>query len=413
MANLVEMPKLGFDMAEGTLVRWVAAENDRVEKGQVLAEIETDKATVEVESPFSGLVFKHLVEENSVVPVGTAIAVIAEPGESVDLDEFLSGAQVAEPKTAQTPSSEETVDTEEDETPVVPETDETPEPDFKKASPIAKIIAKEKGVDLAAIQGSGPGGRIVRRDVESASADKPVSAPPITKTVVQSGKDETLKISRLRSAIGKRMLESRQGIPHFYITRSYDVGRLMQVRSDLNDDLAEDERLSVNDLIIRAVALTLRDFPNLNASLQGDQLTRHGNINIGSAVAVEDGLLTIVVKNADQKSLMEIAAEMKTMLQRVRDGKPRSEDLEGSTFTISNLGMYSVDDFVAIINPPEAAILAVSSAMQVPVAAEGLVSMGWRMKATISADHRITDGAEAAQFMARLADFLEKPWRLV
>ena len=412
MANLVEMPKLGFDMAEGTLVRWAAAENDRVEKGQVLAEIETDKATVEVESPFSGLVFKHLVEENTIVPVGTAIAVIAEPDESVDLDEFLSGAQVAEPKTAQTPS-EEAVDTEEDGTPGVPKTDETQEPDFIKASPIAKIIAKEKGVNLAAIQGSGPGGRFVRRDVDTALKENPAPSLPARQIAVQPGKDETLTISRLRSTIGKRMLESRQGIPHFYITRSYDVGRLMQVRSDLNDDLAEDERLSVNDLIIRAAALTLRDFPNLNASLQGNQLTRHGNINIGSAVAVEDGLLTIVVKNADQKSLMEIGAEMKTMLQRVRDGKPRSEDLEGSTFTISNLGMYSVDDFVAIINPPEAAILAVSSAMQVPVAAEGHVSVGWRMKATISADHRITDGAEAAQFMARLADFLEKPWRLV
>lgn len=413
MANLVEMPKLGFDMAEGTLVRWVAAENDKVEKGQVLAEIETDKATVEVESPFSGLVFKHLVEEKAIVPIGTAIAVIADEGENVNLDEVLSGASVAEPKSAQ-PQAEEKAETEDkEEAPSEKEPDETEEPGLIKVSPIAKIIANEKGVDLAAIKGSGPGGRIVRRDVETASAEKPASAPPAAKTVFLPGTDETLTISRLRSAIGKRMLESRQGIPHFYITRSYDVGRLMQVRSDINNDLPEEERLSVNDFIIRAAALTLRDFPNLNASLQGNQLTRYGNIHIGSAVAVEDGLLTIVVKNTDQKSLMEIAAEMKMMLQRVRDGKPRSEDLEGSTFTISNLGMYSVDDFVAIINPPEAAILAVSSAMQVPVAAEGQVSVGWRMKATISADHRITDGAEAAQFMARLADFLEKPWRMV
>ncbi len=412
MAHMVEMPKLGFDMAEGTLIRWLKAEKDAIEKGEVLAEIETDKATVEVESPFSGLVFKHLVDENSIVPVGTPIAVIAQEGESVNLDEMESPVPPTETKSAEQPAVETVA---EEPTGIEKEEEETgdAEADLIKASPIAKIIASEKGIDLASVKGSGPGGRIVRRDVETAQKEKPASVQPAKRAAVQPGKDETATISRLRSAIGKRMLESRQTIPHFYITRSFDVARLMQIRSEMNNDLPEEERLSVNDFVILAVALALREFPNLNASLEGDQLTRYGNIHVGSAVAVEDGLLTIVVKNADQKTLTEIAAEMKAMQQRVRDGKPRSEDLEGSTFTISNLGMFSVDDFVAIINPPEAAILAVSSAMQVPVAAQGQVGIGWRMKATVSADHRITDGAEAAQFMSRLATFMDQPWRLV
>ena len=414
MAHLVEMPKLGFDMAEGTLVRWVKGVNDAVEKGEVLAEIETDKATVEVESPYSGLVHAHLVEENSIVPIGTPIAVIAQEGEDVDLEALKSAAPPAEVKEAQAGEIEETPEETQEKVTVTEEPEKSEEDtEFIKASPIAKIIANEKGLDLSSIKGSGPGGRIVRRDVEAALQQKPVSAKPAKTSVVQAGKDETITISRLRAAIGKRMLESRQNIPHFYITRSYDVGRLMEMRKEMNDELAEEERLSVNDFVIRATALTLREFPNLNASLDGNQLTRHGGIHIGSAVAVEDGLLTIVAKHADQKSLLEIGNEMKAMLQRVRNGKPRSEDLEGSTFTISNLGMYSVDDFVAIINPPEAAILAVGSALQVPVALEGQVGIAWRMNATISADHRITDGAEAAQFMVRLAVFLEQPWRLI
>lgn len=424
MANLIEMPKLGFDMAEGTLIRWVKSENEKVEKGEVLAEIETDKATVEVESTFSGLVHKHLVQENAVVPVGTPIAVIAQEGEEVNLDEMDLQTPPFEAKSVTEPVSDASADGEEalDEKADAEEQsgqDDDLEDALIKASPIAKIIASEKGIDLSTIKGTGPGGRIVRRDVESAAA--PEQAPekqPAQKKMVESqkiepGKDETITISRLRAAIGKRMLDSRQNIPHFYVTRSYDVEQLMQMRQEMNDDLPEEDRLSVNDFVLRAVALALRDFPNLNASLTGNQLTHYGNIHLGVAVAVENGLLTVVVRNADQKNLPQIAAEMKGMLKRVNDGKPKPEDLEGSTFTISNLGMFKVDDFVAIINPPEAAILAVSSALQVPVNIQDQLGVGWRMKATISADHRITDGAEAARFMARLAVFLENPWRLI
>lgn len=410
MANIVEMPKLGFDMAEGTLVKWVKAENEKVSKGEVLAEIETDKATVEVESTYSGVVYKQLVAENSTLPVGTPIAVIAEEGEVVDLDKLLSQASEkqleaeTEEKSANAPALEKETDI----TASVVEK----EGEIFKASPLAKRMADEKALDLNRIDGTGPGGRIVKRDVEKVlESGKPAKTTSETKVI--SGEDKTIEISRLRAAIGKRMLESRQSIPDFYVTYNYNAGSLMQMRKGMNLELPKEDKFSINDFIIRAVALALRDFPNLNASLSGRELTRYSNINIGSAVAVENGLLTVVVRNADQKSLVQISQEMQEMVARVKEGKVRSEDVEGSTFTISNLGMFGVEDFVAIINPPEAAILAIGGALQAPVIQNGQVIIGWQMKATISADHRITDGAEAARFMQHLATFLEQPWRLV
>jgi len=412
MANIVEMPKLGFDMAEGTLVKWVKAEKEKVEKGEVLAEIETDKATVEVESTFSGIVYKHLVEENSVLPVGTPIAVIAEKDEEVNLEELVSQPAVkkAEATSEAAGEKEDAKPTPETTMPLVTEGVE-----FIKASPLAKRMAIEKGLDLSAIKGTGPNNRIVKRDVEKAvTVDgklKPIVSVP--KTAGFRGKGETIKISRLRSAIGKRMLESRQSIPDFYVTYSCNVGSLMQMRKGMNLEFPEDQKLSVNDFIIRAAALALLEFPNLNASLIDNQLTRHGDINVGSAVAVENGLLTVVVRNAEHKSLSQISQEMNEMVSRVKGGKVRNEDVEGSTFTISNLGMFGVEDFVAIINPPEAAILAVGGALEVPIIQNGQIIIGWRMKATLSADHRITDGAEAAHFMQHLATYLEQPWRLV
>ena len=420
MAEIVEMPKLGFDMAEGTLVKWVKSEKDTVEKGDVLAEIETDKATVEVESSFSGIVYKHLAEVGQVLPVGTPIAVVAAEGEEVNLEQ-LTGKSV--PKVAaQKPreSGEESGQKPVDQEIPAPEASESQpaaqsdEMEFIKASPLAKRMAAEKDLDLAVIKGTGPGGRIVKRDVQTA-LEKGSSARTEKQEMpaIVSAEDQTFEMSKLRTAIGKRMLESRQTIPDFYVTYSFDAGSLMQMREQMNRELPEDERLSVNDYIIRAAALALREFPNLNASLNGNDLTRHGDVNIGSAVAVKNGLLTVVVRNADQKPLKVISTEMKEMVARVKDGKVRNEDIEGSTFTISNLGMFGVEDFVAIINPPEAAILAVGGALQVPVIQNGQVVIGWQMKATLSADHRITDGAEAAQFMQRLAVFLEQPWRLI
>jgi len=221
--------------------------------------------------------------------------------------------------------------------------------------------------------------------------------------------DERIALNKLRSAIGRRMVESKQNLPHFYITATYDVGELIALRKQINVHLGDDQKISVNDFVVKAVALTLRQFPNINASITENEIVRHGHVNVGIAVAVENGLLTVVVRDADQKPLRLIASETKELVSRARSGKVRPDDIEGSTFSISNLGMYEVDNFIAIINPPEAGILAVGAAKEVPVVVDGEVRAGTRMQATISADHRVTDGAEAARFMQALKLYLEKP----
>lgn len=431
MAETVTMPKLGFDMAEGTLVRWVKAEGEAVQKGEVLAEIETDKATVEVESAFGGLVYRHLVRQGEVVPVGTPIAVIAAPGEEVkDVPEAAAPVKTPVPQgAAETPAPAAA------EAPAPAEAEKGAEEDILRASPLARRMASEHGLNLAKIQGSGPGGRIVRRDVEKAiemaqAAPAPARpAAPAAEPVAEKAKavalplpvwrseevpqDEVVAIDRLRAAIGKRMVESRQQIPHFYVTHEYDFLPLKQLRQQVNALLPEDQKISVNDFIVKAVALALRRYPNLNASLADGKIVRHGSINIGVAVAVKGGLLTVVCRDADRKPLRLISSEVRQMVERARQGKVRPEDIEGSTFSISNLGMYNVEEFVAIINPPEAAILAVGSAKEVPVVVNGEVKVGMRLKATISADHRLSDGAEAAEFMLALEDYLQKPMALL
>lgn len=448
MSDTVTMPKLGFDMQEGTLVRWVKTEGEEVSKGEILAEIETDKATVEVESGFTGVVARHLVSQGDIVPVGTPIAVIAAPGENVE-EVAKSASQGASPEAA--PAAAETPvqaaaapaakQTEKESAAASAEETEVDAGDGRlKASPLARRIASENGVDLRKVKGSGPGGRIVRSDVEAAmtagqqvpaaapqaAAPSPQAAPapaksqpaPLAPAPVWSGaaevpQDEVIKVSRLRGAISRRMVESKTQIPHFYVTRAYKFEKVMELRAQLNAYLPDDQKLTVNDFVIKAVALTLRQFPNVNASLRGEEVVRHGHINIGSAVSLEGGLMTVVVKDADQKPLRLISAEMREMVARARQGKVRPEDIEGSTFSISNMGMYEVDHFIAIINPPEVGILAVGSAMQVPVVENGQVTVGMRMKATISIDHRVSDGAEGARFMQVLADYLEEPMRLM
>jgi pyruvate dehydrogenase E2 component (dihydrolipoamide acetyltransferase) len=426
MADKIAMPKLGFDMAEGTLVRWVIAENEEVKKGQVLAEIETDKATVEVESTASGVVLRHLVDEGAVVPVGELIAIIGEPGEDVELN-----TETPVPKTEKEPEpkkkKEEKVAKTESVSPA--EDDDS----RLKASPIARRMAEEYGLVLAKIEGSGPGGRVVKKDIEIAlesgeKVTKPEAVettPPVSveKTPAPLAvswmpgmpvpEDEHIPVNKLRAIIGKRMLESKTQLPHFYITDEYDAGPLMVLRKEVNLQLPEDQKLSINDFIIKAAALTLRQFPNINASLKDNEIVHHGHVNVGVAVALDSGLMTIVCKDADQKPIRIISNEIKDMATRSRQGKVRPEDIEGSTFSISNLGMFDVEHFIAIINPPEAGILAVGSVKEVPVVVSGEIKVGLRMKMTISADHRITDGAEAARFMQMLGEFLENPIRLL
>jgi pyruvate dehydrogenase E2 component (dihydrolipoamide acetyltransferase) len=432
MAETITMPKLGFDMQEGTLVRWVRNEGESINKGDVLAEIETDKATVEVESSAGGVVRKLLVDPGAVVPVGAAIAIVGTKDEKITEPEAVAAKQgkpsappaspaqaVQEPKGMQQPS--EMPGTQPSQAPVTQAAAPAAPSGPVKASPLAKRIARDKGLDLGRIQGTGPGGRITRKDVETATtpqaatpaAGAPAFPPPLAMAVV-SREDEVITPTRIRQAIARRMTESKTSVPHFYVTHEYKMDALMELRKQINTYLPEEQKVSVNDFVVRAVALTLREFPNLNSALQGDKVLRHGAVNVGVAVAIEGGLMTVVCKDTDVKPLRQIAMEVKTMAARAREGKVKPDDIEGSTFSVSNLGMFDVENFAAIINPPEAGILAVGSARQVPVVTEnGDIRAGWRMKATIAVDHRVSDGAEAAKFMQALAKYLEEPVRLL
>jgi pyruvate dehydrogenase E2 component (dihydrolipoamide acetyltransferase) len=464
MAEKITMPKLGFDMAEGTLVRWVVQEGSEVEKGAVLAEIETDKATVEVESTHTGVVHKHLVSEGDVVPVGDPIAIVGEEGEEIEeepsveeggeeVGEELPGAEtpgeavesvqgkqepamVGEVETKEGVSEEEAAQAAKDREVEVGADGDLP--GGVRASPIARRMAEEHEIDLSDLKGSGPGGRIVKKDVEAylkeprkperapeaapvkeaappaAPAEKVVPIPLAALTTAEPPpEDEEVQLTRLRTIIAKRMTEARQNVPHFYVTHEYDVAPLLELRSQVNQLLPEDQKISVNDFIIKATALALRQYPNLNASFQGDKVLRHGRVNIGVAVAVPDGLLTVVCMDADRKPVRQIAVEVAAMVNRAREGRVKNEDIQGSTFSISNMGMFDVEHFIAIINPPEAAILAVGSAKEMPVVVNGELTVGKRMRATISVDHRVSDGAEAARFLQSMGDYLEEPLRLL
>ncbi len=416
MADVVNMPKLGFDMAEGMLVRWAVPEGGAVAKGQLLAEIETDKATVEVESSFSGTVLKHMVPEHTLVPINKPIAVIGAPGE--DISAFAAAGASAAQKVADPSKGAAPREVPSAPVPSAPTPDGTRLPDGVRASPLARKIAQAEGIDLSQVNGSGPQGRVIKKDIEAFLA-APVSARPAglgaaPALAVAAREDTTVKLTKLRQAIGRRLTESKQWLPHFYVTYDYDLDALMAMRAEANAALADEGvKLSPNDFVIKAVALALREYPNLNASLGEGAVIQHGAINIGVAVAVEGGLLTVVCHNADAKTVSAIAAEVKAKADRVRSGKVQPDDVSGSTFTTSNLGMFGVDEFAAIINPPEAAILALGAAKQVPVVRDGALAVGWRMKATISVDHRISDGAEAAAFMRTLAKYLEQPVRML
>ena len=426
MAEKIEMPKLGFDMAEGTLVCWVKAEGETVAKGDILAEIETDKATVELQSFLSGVLLKHLVEEGTSVPVGVPIAILGETGENIDqsIQDDAGKTKIIIEETRPITSKDQ------EKKNIVAEEEAGDE--ILRASPLAKRMAKKYGLDLNQIEGTGPQGRIIKTDIEQAvTGTKSTTVQPrekvsesvliqkdsrggitIPQPVILEGKapqDNIFEISRLRTIIAKRMTKSKQETPHFYITHTYNVDELLGLRKEINDILPEYEKISVNDYFVKAAALSLREYPNINASIQGDKIIQYGHINIGIAVAIENGLLTIVSKDADMKPLRLISKEISKIVARARSGKVRPEDIEGSTFSISNLGMYDVDHFIAIINPPETAILAVGSAQKMPVIVGDEIKIGFRLKATISADHRVTDGAEAALFMQTLAKYVENP----
>jgi pyruvate dehydrogenase E2 component (dihydrolipoamide acetyltransferase) len=418
MAETISMPKLGFDMAEGLLVRWVKQVGEAINKGDVLAEIETDKATVEVESSATGVVLQLIVDQGTMVPVNAPIAIVGAAGEKVDApaSSKVEGQKSADEKPAvQTPPVADSVSSgssSADSSSIVHGPSSV-----LKASPLAKKIARDQKVDLSNVKGTGPGGRIVRKDIEKALASPLVASPLVTSQPVNQPTiqltDKTTSTTKLRQAIGRRLVESKTTIPHFYVTHEFKMDALMDMRKQVNAYLPDNEKVSVNDFILKGVALSLRQFPNLNATIKGTEIIQFGHVNVGVAVTVPGGLMTVVVKDTDQKTLRQISGEVKAMASRAREGKVKPEDVDGSTFSTSNLGMYDVEDFIAIINPPEAGILAISSAREIPVVENGQVKAGWRMKATISVDHRVSDGAEAAQFMQALAGFLENPVRML
>ncbi len=422
MAELITMPKLGFDMAEGTLVEWSKNVGDKVAEGDVIALIETDKANVEVTSFKSGVLRALLVEAGAAVPVGQPIAVIGGADESIDLTALgvkgaapQKGAEKPVEKPAGAPASAPTPAPAEVAPPAEVVEGRLP------ASPVARRMADELGIDLGQVRGSGPGGRITKQDIETYLKEREQvvekAPPPPIPTPSYAPTMEPYHVEALtpiRRTTGRRMVESKQQAPHFYITVEVDMAAAMGLREQLNVLLLEGERLSVNDLIVKAAAIALQKVPRINASFAGEEIRIHDQINIGIAVARDVGLLTTVIRDCDKKSLGQIARDARELVGRAREGRMRAEDMVGATFTISNLGMFDVESFIAIINPPQAAILAVGTVKRVPVVtADGQLAVGTHMKATISADHRVTDGAEAARFMQAFKAALEQPMQLM
>ena len=414
MSELITLPKLGFDMAEGTLVRWLKQVGDQVKKGDVLLEVETDKATVEVEALASGLLRGTFAEAGSVLPVGTLIGVIAGAEEKVDLNALRAqagGAPAVPAPVAQAVTAATTAP---------PAVSATPQPAVAlpagdgvlRVSPIAQRMAAQAGIDLKLVHGSGPEGRIIKRDIEMLVAGgAPAQPAAVARPQLAAG---SVPASRLRKAIARRMTESKTAIPHFYLTVDVDMADALRAREQLNSMLeASDAKLSVNDFIVKGAALALLKFPNLNAVYRGDAVELMAQVHVGVAVSVPGGLMTVVVRDANTKQLATIGAEIRAMAARAREGKVQPSDIEGSTFTTSNLGMYGIEHFAAIINPPEVAILATGAVQAVAVVRNGQVVPGTIMRATLSADHRVTDGAEAAQFMQYFKQLLEQPLRLV
>jgi pyruvate dehydrogenase E2 component (dihydrolipoamide acetyltransferase) len=425
MAIVIDMPKLSDTMQEGVIAKWNVKEGDKVSSGDVIAEVETDKATMDVEVYDAGTVLKIMAKEGEAVPLGGIMAIIGKPGE--DISDLLGGKSAgapateakveakAEPKAEAKEASADTKGKQEKSfDPILGDLESKPVPvasdERVKASPLARKMAEEQGLDLGNIKGSGPEGRIVKKDVLAAESAPAKSTPaPAAKAVfvAPSAEDEDIRISQMRKTIARRLAESKFTSPHFYETIDIDMKQSIASREQLN--AISDVKISFNDFVVKACAVALRRHPKVNTSWLDDVIRVNGSVNVAVAVAVEDGLLTPVIRNADQKGLRQISAETKDLATRARDKKLQPEEWEGSTFTISNLGMYGIEEFTAIINPPNAAILAVGAIRDVPVVENGQVVPGKRMKVTLSSDHRVLDGATAAEFLSTLRQLLENP----
>src|SRR5467141_693078 len=415
MATKVHMEALSPTMEEGRLVKWTKHEGDAVKSGDTLAEVETDKAVMELVARADGQLLKVLVPEGTTVPVGNIVAWIGKPGEKVDGAGSTEQAAAkpapaaAAPKPATAPASVPAPAPAP--APVAAPTDAT----RVKASPLAKRIAKEAGVDLKLVQGSGPGGRVIKRDVEGAPASPTASvaapAPRTTPDVRRTGVPyEDVPLTQIRKTIAKRLAASIGPIPHFFLTTEIDMERAAEAREALNKQLGEEGgKISFNDIIIKAVALALVQHRACNAWFQEDHIRYWNEVHIGMAVAIEDGLITPVIRNADMKSLREIGAESHELAARARSRRLKPEEYMGATFSVSNLGMFDIDQFTAGINPPEAGIVAIGSIVAKAVPDGDRVVVRRRLRLTMSCDHRVIDGATGAVFLKTLKQMLENP----
>ena len=432
MAQPITIPELGFDTQQGKLAHWLKKVGDSVQLGEPVAEVEADKVTMEIVATVGGVLLQQLAT------VGQAVS----PGEPIGLVGAAEEVRASSaPSTSAPPLPEQAS---------LPTPPPTPLPTFTNAeangedalpsvriSPVARRLALENGLPLEELQGSGPGGFILKADVQ-ARLMQPLTQPvirrlpplrpsdttptplapapePVEKTSEPAPMAETAGVapSSLRRAIAQRMTQSKTSVPHFYITKAIFMDAALALRAQINAVLPDEQKVTVNDLVVKAVALVLREFPQLNASFVGEQIVQHPDINIGMAVAVDGGLLTVVQKHCDKTTLSTIAAENKQRFARARAGKVKPDDISGATFTISNLGAYDVEHFAPIINPPEGAILGVATAKPTPVVENGQVVVRTQMLVTLAADHRLTDGVEAAQFLQRLKEKLENPLLVV
>jgi pyruvate dehydrogenase E2 component (dihydrolipoamide acetyltransferase) len=406
------MPALSPTMKEGNLAKWTKKEGDKIKAGDVIAEIETDKATMEVEAVDEGILGKILVVDGTEnVAVNTCIALLLEKGEDKkSLDGYESKsvvspkAEVKKEEKITTPQINQSANSDQHSSPL--------SSDRVKASPLAKRIAKEEGVSLAGVVGSGPRGRVIKDDVlgfvkSGGSRSGAVRRNPQEFTAVKN--------NNIRKVIARRLLESKQNVPHFYLSCELNIGKLQELRSALNEVAPIDEngnpayKISVNDLIIKATAMALKKVPEANSAWSDDAVLLYNNIDISMAVAIDGGLITPIIKNADQKTIQAISKESKELAKKARDGKLQPEEFQGGSFSISNLGMFGIDNFAAIVNPPQSCILAVARAVEKPIVEHGQIKIGHMMNVTLSSDHRSVDGAVGAEFLKALRRYIEHP----
>lgn len=420
MAQVIRMPRLSDTMEEGVIVEWLKKEGDQLEPGDILAEVETDKATMELENYHEGYLL-HIGVKEGPVPVNGILAVIGAKGEDYKAaleaasDETDSGAEESSSNGVSKESPVTTLPEISHDSPEQIPMESTTAPgggsdDRIKASPLAKKMAQEKGIDLTQVQGTGDHGRIVKQDILDYKESGPsISSNPIV--LPASRETQEIPVSQMRKVIARRLSESKFGAPHFYVTTEINMDEAIHSRSLLNETAPP--KISFNDMVVKAVALALRQHPAVNSSWLGDKIRINGAINIGVAVAVPEGLLVPVITNADVKSLSQINEEVKQLAELARAKKLQPEQMQGNTFTISNLGMFDVDEFTAIINPPDSCILAVGSIAEKPIVKKGNIVVGNIMKVTLSSDHRVVDGATAAQFLQTLKGLLESPVRML